>query len=55
MPVVARVQTMYIRKVCIKIELDINMAEVRRRLREVQHYLSVKPAYKSAVMYYDVD
>jgi primosomal protein N' (replication factor Y) len=55
MPAVARVQTMYIRKVCLKIELEANMAEVRKRLRELQTYLLAKQEYKSAVMYYDVD
>ena len=55
MPAVARVQTMYIRKVCLKIELEANMAEVRKRLRELQAYLLAKQEYKSAVMYYDVD
>ena len=55
MPAVARVQTKYIRKVCLKIELEANMAEVRKRLRELQTYLLAKQEYKSAVMYYDVD
>lgn len=55
MPAVARVQTMYIRKVCLKIELEANMAEVRKRLRELQAYLLAKQEYKSAVMYYDVE
>lgn len=55
MPPVARVQTMYIRKVCLKLELGANMTEARRRLHEIQRYITGKPEYKSAVMYYDVD
>lgn len=55
MPPIARVQTMYIRKVCLKLELEANMAEARRRLRDLQKYLTTKPEYKSAVLYYDVD
>ena len=55
MPPVARVQTMYIRKVCLKLELGANMTEARRRLHEIQRYITSKPEYKSAVMYYDVD
>ena len=55
MPPIARVQTMYIRKVCLKLELTANMAEARRRLHEIQKYMTSKPEYKSAVMYYDVD
>ena len=55
MPPIARVQTMYIRKVCLKLELGANMTEARRRLHEIQRYITGKPEYKSAVMYYDVD
>lgn len=55
MPPIARVQTMYIRKVCLKLELAANMAEARRRLQEIQKYMTAKTEYKSAVMYYDVD
>lgn len=55
MPPIARVQAMYIRKVCLKMELEANMAEVRRRLRDIQKYLLTRPEYKAAVMYYDVD
>ncbi|MBO5794030.1 MAG: primosomal protein N' [Bacteroidaceae bacterium] len=55
MPPIARVQTMYIRKVCLKLELSANMTEARRRLHEIQRYITSKPEYKSAVMYYDVD
>lgn len=55
MPPVARMQTMYIRKVCLKLELGANMTEARRRLHEIQRYITSKPEYKSAVMYYDVD
>lgn len=55
MPPIARVQAMYIRKVCLKMELAANMAEARRRLQEIQKYMTAKTEYKSAVMYYDVD
>ena len=55
MPAIARVQTMYIRKVCLKIELEASLTEVRRRLREIQTFLLGKAEYKAAQMYYDVD
>ena len=55
MPPIARVQAMYIRKVCLKLELAANMAEARRRLQEIQKYMTAKTEYKSAVIYYDVD
>jgi primosomal protein N' (replication factor Y) len=55
MPPVARVQTMCIRKVCLKLEFGANMAEARKRMLEIQKYLVAKPEYKAAIMYYDVD
>lgn len=55
LPPVARVQSMYIRKVLVKLEPDANMAEARRRLHDIQTYLVAKPEYKAAQLYYDVD
>lgn len=55
MPPIARVQTMYIRKVCLKLELEADMKEARKRLSEIQKFLTSKPEYKSAVLFYDVD
>lgn len=55
MPPVARMQSMYIRKVMVKLEPEANISEVRRRLREIQTYLLAKPEYHSAQLYYDVD
>lgn len=54
-PLIGRVQTMYIRKVFLKLELTADMHEVRRRLKEIQSYIVSKPEYKSGVLYYDVD
>lgn len=55
LPPVARVQSMYIRKVLVKLEPDANMAEARRRLHDIQVYLLAKPEYRAALLYYDVD
>lgn len=55
MPPVARMQSMYIRKVMIKLEPEANISEARRRLREIQTYILAKPEYRSAQLYYDVD
>jgi primosomal protein N' (replication factor Y) len=54
-PAIARVQTMYIRKVLVKIETSANMSDARKRLLQVQQYLSSRPEYRSAVIYFDVD
>lgn len=54
-PPVARVQTMFIRKVLLKMETSADIADVRMRLWQVRQYLSSRPEYKSAVIYFDVD
>ena len=54
-PPIAKVQMMYIRKIIVKIELTASMAEARKRLREIQQYITGQPQYKSALIYYDVD
>ena len=55
LPPIARIQGLYIRKVCLKIELAGDMAEARRRLREIRGFLLERAAYRSAIVYYDVD
>ena len=54
-PPIAKVQMMFIRKIIVKIELKASMAEARKRLREIQHYVTSLPQYKSTLIYYDVD
>lgn len=54
-PPIAKIQMMFIRKIIVKIELTSSMAEARRRLREIQHYVIGLPQYKTALIYYDVD
>ena len=54
-PPIAKVQMMYIRKIIVKIELTASMAEARKRLREIQQYVTGLQQYKTALIYYDVD
>lgn len=54
-PPIAKVQMMYIRKIIIKIEITASISEARKRLQEIQHYVTNLPQYKSALIYYDVD
>ena len=54
-PPIAKVQMMFIRKIIVKIELNASMVEARKRLREIQHYVTSLPQYKSTLIYYDVD
>ncbi|MDE6324249.1 MAG: primosomal protein N' [Paramuribaculum sp.] len=56
-PAVARVQTFYIRKIMLKIEVSASMKKVKEILRatlEEMHASRVR-AIKSAIVYYDVD
>lgn len=54
-PPVARVQTLYIRKMMIKVELGASLPRVRQALRLIQQEMMAKPQFKSAILYYDVD
>lgn len=54
-PPVARVQSLYIRKIVLKVELNANMQELRKRLRQVQRYYLSQDKYKTAQIYFDVD
>jgi primosomal protein N' (replication factor Y) len=54
-PPIAKVQMMYIRKIIVKIEFTASMAEARKRLREIQEYVTGLQQYKTALIYYDVD
>lgn len=54
-PPVARVQTLYIKKLIIKIETTASMARVRKELFEVQKEMLAEDQFKSLIVYYDVD
>ena len=54
-PPVARVQTLFIRKMMIKIEMGASLPSVRQALRLIQQEMMSNPQFKSAILYYDVD
>ncbi len=54
-PVVSRVQLMHIRKVILKLEPTLSLADVRQRLRQIQRYMLDLPSFKSGQLYFDVD
>ena len=54
-PPIARIQSLHIRKIVLKVELGANMAEVRKRLRQAQQYYLSMEKYKSAQIYFEVD
>lgn len=54
-PPVARVQTLYIKKIVIKIEQTVSMKKVRSYLVQVQRSVIEDERFRSLVVYYDVD
>ena len=54
-PPVARVQTLFIRKIVVKIETKAPMARVRELLLQVQREMVAEDRFKSLIVYYDVD
>ncbi|MBO6287277.1 MAG: primosomal protein N' [Prevotella sp.] len=54
-PAVARVKTLFIRKIVLKLELSLNVVQVRQCLREVQRQLLADKRYNALQVYYDVD
>ena len=54
-PAVAKVKTMNIRKIVIKLENGINQAKVREYLIYAQEQMSKDPRYGALQIYYDVD
>jgi primosomal protein N' (replication factor Y) len=54
-PPVARIQTLFIKKIVLKIEVNASMERARELLLSVQREMLQEPAYKSLLVYYDVD
>lgn len=56
-PHVGRVQTLYIRKIMLKVELNASMKKVKEILREtlIEMHQSNNSAIRGAIVYYDVD
>ena len=54
-PPVARVQTLYIKKMIVKVEQTASMAKVRDYLLSVQHAIVEDERFRSLIVYYDVE
>ena len=54
-PPVARIQTLYIKKLVVKIENDVSMNKVREILYDARLAMLQNELFKSAIIYYDVD
>lgn len=54
-PPVARVQTLFIRKIVVKIETSAPLTRARQLLVQVQRGMLAEDRFKSLIVYYDVD
>ncbi len=54
-PSVARVQTLYIRRIMLKIETNASISKVKNLLRDVQIKMTNEKKMSGAVLYFDVD
>ena len=54
-PPVARIQTLFIRKIVLKVENNAPVARVRSLLTSVQRDVTSDERFKSGLVYYDVD
>lgn len=54
-PAVARVQSLHIRKIMLKAEQAVKVAQVRRCLREIEQELSSQGLLNTVALSYDVD
>lgn len=54
-PVVGRIQTLFIKKIVLKVELAASMKKVRAYLLQVQRSVIEDERFRSLIVYYDVD
>ena len=54
-PHVSRIQSLYIRKIMLKIETEASMRKVKTILRNVYEEFMVEKSLRSMIVYYDVD
>ena len=54
-PPVARIQTLFIKKIVVKVEQNASMAKVRAYLQAVQRAIVEDERFRSLLVYYDVD
>ena len=54
-PPVARVQTLYIRKIMLKMETSASLPKVRQQLRLIRQQILTDPRFRSCIIHFDVD
>ena len=54
-PIISRIQSLYIRKIMLKVETNASMAKVKKILRNTYEQMHQLPRMKGMIVYYDVD
>ena len=54
-PIISRIQSLYIRKIMLKIETNASMTKVKQILRNTYEEMHQHPRMKGMIVYYDVD
>lgn len=54
-PVISRIQTFYIRKIVLKVEIEASPEKVKELLNGIKSTILQNPDFKSTLIYYDVD
>ena len=54
-PIISRIQSLYIRKIMLKVEINASMKKVKQILRETYELMHQQPRMKGIIIYYDVD
>lgn len=54
-PMIGRIQSLYIRKIMLKIEINASMKKVKQILRDTYEQMHQLPRMKGMIVYYDVD
>ena len=55
LPPVSRIQTLFIKKIIVKVEQQASLSKVRTYLRQVQRMMIEDERFRSLLVYYDVD
>ncbi len=54
-PIISRIQSLYIRKIMLKVEINASMKKVKQILRKTYELMHQQPRMKGIIIYYDVD
>lgn len=54
-PPVTRVQTLFVRKIMLKIEMSLSVSDTRKILESVREEMQQNPLFKQVILHYDVD